>query len=226
MKAYKIASSDMSHLPLLRRVAQYNKPIMLSTGASTLEEIREAVQTIREYHDDIILLHCTLCYPTKDQDANLAIIQTLKKEFPDLPIGLSDHTLSEETSKYAVSAGAVVLEKHFTVDNSLGDSADHWLSMNPETMKEYVYGAHLAHQLLGSSKKVVFPCEKETRELDKRSIVSVRLIEKGTRITQDMLTYKRPGTGIWPKFINQVIGSVALEDIPEDTTIQWTMLKT
>ncbi len=232
MKAFKVASSDMSTLPYLRHIARYGKPILLSTGASTMEEIKEAVQTIKDAgNNQIVVMHCTLCYPTmypdRDihyEDANLNIIQSLKKEFPDLPVGISDHTQTPFSSIIAGAMGASLIEKHFTVDNSLGMSADHWFSVNPDSLKEIVDGCRKVEILKGTSEKKVFDCEKETRLYDKRSLVSKINISKGTKITDEMITYKRPGTGIWPKHLDLVIGRYAKEDINEDTTITWNMV--
>lgn len=221
MKAFKVASSDMSTLPYLEHIAKYNKPILLSTGASTLEEILEAVNTIREHHNKIVIMHCNLCYPTKDEDANLNMIKTLKLNFPDFPIGLSDHTLGPLSTVIAVGMGAELIEKHYTTDKTLPDSADHWLSVDPPELKFMVDGIRQAEKLRGKSERVVFESEAETRRLDKRSLVSKVRIPKGTKITEDMITYKRPGTGIWPRDLKKVIGLEALFDIEEDTTIKW-----
>lgn len=200
MKAFKIASSDMSTLPFLRHVARFGKPILLSTGAATYEEVVQAVRTIRnEDNDQVVVMQCTLCYPTKDEDANLAVIRSYHLPFD--VVGLSDHTLSPYTSGNAVSHGARVLEKHFTIDKSLTGNADHWLSLDPAEMKLYVTLARLAAVQTGSNQKEVLECEKETRLYDKRSVVAAQDISAGTIITQDMFTYKRPGTGIWPNKI-------------------------
>ena len=202
MKAFKIASSDMSTLPFLRYVAKFGKPILLSTGAATMEEVRESVQCIRDAgNDQIVVMQCTLCYPTKDEDANLAVIRTYQQEFPDLVIGISDHTLGVQTSLAAIGVGAMVLEKHFTIDKSLTDNADHWLSVDPDELNIVVCGTFtwaVPDEWLGSPEKKVLECEKETRLYDKRSIVSKVDIPADTVITMDMLTFKRPGTGIWP----------------------------
>jgi N-acetylneuraminate synthase len=232
MKAFKVASSDMSTLPYLAHIAKYGKPILLSTGASTLEEIREAVETIEDAgNSQIVILHCTLCYPTmygdKEihyEDANLNIIQTLKEKFPDYVIGISDHTQTPFSSIIAYALGAEVIEKHYTVDKTLGKSADHWFSVDPKELQVMVFGMNAVKTLRGESEKKVFSCEKETRLYDKRSIVTKVPIEKGTIISEDMLTYKRPGTGIYPKFYKIIVGKKALENIPADTTLQWAML--
>lgn len=225
MKAFKIASSDMSTLPFLEHVARFNKPILLSTGAATEEEIMEAVTTIEDAgNSNIILLHCVLCYPTKNEDANLNIIDSLKCTFPQYPIGISDHTRGVFPSLVALAKGVAVLEKHFTVDKTLPNSADHWLSVDPTELKEIVQGAKDIHLLSGSKEKIIFDCEEETRKYDKRSIVSKIDIRKGNIIQEDMITYKRPGTGIWPKFNSLIIGKRAIVDIPADTTITWIMI--
>lgn len=222
MKAFKVASSDMSCLPFLRYLAKFDKPIYLSTGASTLDEIYEAVSAIRSVgNHKIIILHCTLCYPTKPEDANLAVIQTLKQVFPGVTVGISDHTMGPGSAVIAAAMGADVIEKHFTVDKTLPDSADHWLSVDPEELKALVEGCRFVETLAGSSEKRILPCEEETRKYDKRSIVSQNEILKGDKIRSEDLTYKRPGTGIWPKFVDQVIGKTALVDIPADTILTW-----
>lgn len=225
MKAFKIASSDMSTLPFLEHVAKFKKPILLSTGASTLAEIIEAVETIKEAgNKQIVVMHCNLNYPTKDEDANLGVIKTLKAVFPDLVIGLSDHTLGTFPPIIAAAMGAKVIEKHYTVDKTLPESADHWLSVDPTELKEIVDGVKRIELLYGDTERRVFPSESETRKYDKRSLVSKRFIAAGTEITEDMLTYKRPGTGIPPKFKDIVVGRIARRDIREDCVITWRMI--
>lgn len=222
MKAFKVASSDMSHLPYLKYIAQYKKPIILSTGAADMSEVREAVKTIEEAgNDQIIVLHCTLKYPTPPEDANFNIIHTLKKEFGFYPIGLSDHTMGSYSSQVAIAMGAQVLEKHYTVDKTLDMSADHWLSVDPTELKEIVDGARKIEVLRGRKDKCVYNCESETRKYDKRSIVSAVPIRAGEIITREMLTFKRPGTGILPKYLDRLIGKTAKNAIAEDTTLQW-----
>jgi len=225
MPAFKVASSDITYLPYLSYIAKFQKPIILSTGASTIGEIQEAVETIKkEGNDQIILLQCTLCYPTATKDANLRIIPTLAKIFPELIIGLSDHTRGITAPIVATTLGAKVIEKHYTVDKTLLKSADHWLSVDPPELKQMVKGIMEAERMMGSSEKRVFKCEDETRKYDKRSIVSATDIEKGTKITRNMLICKRPGTGIEPKFLNIIVGRTAQEDIPEDTIIKWNQI--
>lgn len=223
MKAFKVASSDMMTLPYLEHIAKYGKPIFLSTGAATMEEVKEAVKTIENAgNDQIVVMQCTLKYPTPPEYANFNVIKTYKKEFPFKVIGLSDHTLGSQSSILAAAMGAEVIEKHFTVDKTLGESADHWLSVDPKELKEIVDGVRFLETLRGQKEKNVTTAEKETRELDKRSIVTAGNIPAGTVITREMITFKRPGTGIEPKKLHMVIGKVAKEDLPDDKILEWT----
>jgi N,N'-diacetyllegionaminate synthase len=207
MKAFKIASSDMSTIPFLQHIAKFGKPILLSTGSATIDEVYEALSAIqRAGNNQVVLLQCTLKYPTEDKDANWSVLDTFRyftvsrEGRPPLAqaIGVSDHTLGVFPSLVAIARGAQVVEKHFTTDKGLTGNADHWLSVDPTELKEMVDGARRIEALLGSSEKKVLECEKETRLYDKRSIVSKVDIKADTVITPEMLTYKRPGTGIWP----------------------------
>lgn len=225
MKAFKVASSDMSCIPYLRHIARFGKPILLSTGASTQQEIDEAVLAISgEDNHDIVVMQCTLCYPTNIQDAHLNVIETFRNRYPFCEVGLSDHTLGITASILASAMGALVVEKHFTVDKTLDKSADHWLSVDPSELAIMVDAIREVHVMRGNYEKKVYGCEFETRKYDKRSIVSAKKIKKGQKITEKMLTYKRPGTGIAPRDLEKVIGLKALQDIPADTTLQWEML--
>jgi len=226
MPAFKIASSDLTWHQFLRHIARKGKPILLSTGAATLGEVDEAIRAIMdEGNDQIGLLHCTLCYPTKPQDANLRLIATYRQLYPDLVVGLSDHTLPQvKTHIVAATLGASIIEKHYTVDNSLGKSADHWLSANPQSLKKMIEEIEEARKLLGEGQKRVFESEKHTYAYDKRSLVAAVDIKKGQIITERMITFKRPGTGIAPKFLDVVVGREAKVEIPEDTTITWEMV--
>jgi sialic acid synthase SpsE len=228
MKAFKIASSDLSTLPFIDHIARFGKPVLLSTGAATMEEIKDAVSVIEEAgNEQIIILHCTLCYPTMYgdknvhyEDGNFNLIKTFKDTF-SYPVGISDHTQTPFSSVIACAMGASVIEKHYTVDKTLGKSADHWFSVDPIELCEIVDGCRNVEILRGSKVKKVFDCEKDTRIYDKRSLVSKTPIQRGQIITADMVTFKRPGTGIWPKYLPIVVGKKALVDIPEDTILIW-----
>jgi len=225
MRAFKIASSDLTYIPFLKHIAKKGKPILLSTGAAALGEVEEAISAIRgEGNDQIVLLHCTLCYPTKAEDANLRIIQTFKTLWPELEVGLSDHTLGITAPTVAVSLGAKVVEKHYTIDHELLGNADHWLSVDPEQMAQMVDNIRETEKMLGSAQKKVFKAEEITYRYDKRSLVSAKFIGKGRKIFREDLICKRPGIGIKPKFMDIVIGRTAKQDIPDDTLIEWTMI--
>ncbi len=225
MRAIKVSSSDVTNLPFLSNLAKYGLPILLSVGASTVGEIEEAVDAIeKEGNKNIVIMQCTLVYPTPFEHANLKVIGTLSTVFPEYPIGLSDHTLGTSIPPAAVALGACMIEKHYTVDKTLMESADHWLSVDPAELKQMVESIRNVEKALGTGKKYVLPAEAETYLYDKRSLVSACAITAGTKITAEMLTHKRPGTGIRPKYVNIVIGRNARTDIPEDTTITWDMV--
>lgn len=220
--AFKIASSDMSTIPFLQHVAKFKKPILLSTGAATLEEVKQAVKAIEDAgNDQIVIMQCTLKYPTPIEDANFAVMETYKKNFPGYIIGLSDHTLGSKSSVFGCAMGAQVIEKHYTVDKTLPESADHWLSVDPTELAEIVDGCRYVETLRGKGQKLVIAAEKETRMYDKRSIVTACDIPAGTCITRSMLTFKRPGTGIEPIHIEKLIGKKFFSDTKADTILTW-----
>ena len=220
VNSYKISSSDCTNIPLIKKIARLQKPIVLSTGAATLGDIELAVKTIEgEGNHQIILLHCILKYPTDPKDANLKMITTLKNLFPNYVIGFSDHTLGIAVPLASVGFGAQVIEKHYTVDKTLPLSADHWLSVNPQELKGLVEGSADVKLAIGTNWARPIASEAPAKANARRSIVSNIHIKKGDIITEDMLTAKRPGSGLHPKFIEMLIGSVAKENIADDTII-------
>ncbi len=228
MNVYKISSSDLSNLPFIEYQAKKNKPILLSVGASNLEEVEAAVDAIRKHNEkEIVLLHCVLEYPTPLQDANLNKIATLVRQFPDLIIGYSDHTKPTDNCdviKTAYNLGAVCIEKHFTLDKSLTGN-DHYHAMDPSDARKILAGIDELNVIRGKGDIICLPTETIARQNARRSIVSSIDIKKDTVISQDMLTYKRPGTGISPTESNYVIGKCAACDIPEDTILTHDMLR-
>lgn len=227
MLAFKVASADLTNYPLLLAVAETHKPVILSTGASTLPEVRASVDFLyRHGCKDLVLLYCVLSYPTRNQDANLRRMQTLQQEFPDIPVGFSDHTVPDDcviVPSTAVALGAYVVEKHFTLDQSLpGD--DHYLSADPRQLATMVRNFRVIEQALGDDRFSVQPVEEPARTYGRRSIVAACFIPMGTRITPDMLIMKRPGTGIPPSEVKHLVGRTATVDIQPDTTISWDMV--
>ena len=224
---YKISSSDLSNLPFITHIAKKGKPIYLSVGASYLSEVEQAVRTIRETgNNQIALLHCVLSYPCKNEDANLRIISTLKRIFPDITIGYSDHTLPDDTMTILTTAyllGAEIIEKHFTLDKSLPGN-DHYHAGDPEDFRKAISNFRLVNTVLGQSEKTVLPCELIPRREARRSLVLTRDMKKGEVITETDLIAKRPGTGISPTYQHIVIGRALLQDCPEDTVLTWDMV--
>ena len=228
MDIYKISSSDLTNIPFIKYIASKNKPILLSTGASTLNEIKQAVKAIEEESSvDIAIMHCVLSYPTSYDDANLLMIKDLVSNFPDYEIGYSDHTKPDEnmlvlTTAYAYGAG--ILEKHFTLDKSLKGN-DHYHAMDPGDVIKFKKNVDFISKINGMKNKQPLICESSARKEARRSIVTTRDVKKGEKLTYGDLTFKRPGTGIYPSEINKVIGKTAKIDILEDTLIDFDMLE-
>lgn len=221
--AFKIASADITNIPLLQHVASKKKPVLLSTGAATVEEIREAVSAIESPGSSgIALLHCVLNYPTAYDHANLLAIRHLREVFPEYTIGYSDHTLPDDHMLILVTAymlGARVLEKHFTLNKALPGN-DHYHAMDPHDLGLAVANLQFVRKTLGSGEKDIAN-EQAAITYARRSIVARVAIHKGTTINQDMLICKRPGTGISPRFLDSVAGKTALRDIKPDEILSW-----
>jgi N-acetylneuraminate synthase/N,N'-diacetyllegionaminate synthase len=223
--AIKIASTDLTNGPLIDAAARTELPMIVSTGASTLDEIRAAVERISALSagDRLVLLHCVSCYPTPGDAINLRAIQALGNAFR-VPAGLSDHTTSTQTGGWAVAAGARVLEKHFTLDKSAA-GPDHAMSLSPLELTEYVRAVREAERALGTGEVGVSHLEEDVRRAARKSVVAAQAIGAGTRITPEMLTLKRPGTGIEPDRMGELLGRHASIDIPGDTLLSWKMVK-
>lgn len=218
--AFKIASGDITNLPLLKYAARKMKPLILSTGASTLGEIDEAVSSIREVgNEKIILLHCVASYPTSMEDANLTSIVAINNAF-NLPTGYSDHTLGIIAPIVAVTMGAVVIEKHFTLSRNMV-GPDHFYAIEPAELKTMVENLRAVKKLKGASTKQVVKTELECRKLGRRSIYATVDIPSGSTITKEMLSILRPAIGLDPKFIDIVIGRKAVADIHRYEPITW-----
>jgi len=218
--AYKIGSGDITNIPFLKYVAQKDKPIILSTGMSVIEDIERAVKAIKEEgNEQLILLQCTSDYPCAIQDINLNVIQTLKNKFNTI-VGFSDHTLRIDTPSIAVALGAKVIEKHITLDRDM-PGPDHKASLEPNELKEMVKLIRETEIMLGSSEKKPTKAEINVASVARKSLVTTRNIKKGEKITKEMLTYKRPGIGIPPYEIEKVIGRTAKKDIEEDMLISF-----
>ncbi|MBX7043372.1 MAG: N-acetylneuraminate synthase family protein [Ignavibacteria bacterium] len=226
MPVFKISSSDITNFPFIRHIAKFGKPILLSTGASDVGEITEAVDLIRSCGNKLCLLHCVLNYPTLDENANLGMILDQRRRFPDTLPGYSDHTLpgTMEVLKTATLLGAVVLEKHFTHDKSLPGN-DHYHAMDMEDLKYFFRDMDRVFTLIGKFEKQALPSEAEAIKNARRSLVASRSIRQGETISFTDLTWKRPASGISPRHIDDVIGSKATVDIAEDAVLKWDMIE-
>lgn len=222
--AHKIGSDDAVNLSFLRYVARTGKPVLLSTGMCTLEEVRESVDAIlAEGNEQLILLHAITSYPTHPENVNLAAMQTLMQAFPQLDIGYSDHTLSPIACFSAVAMGARVIEKHFTYDKK-ADGPDHMLSADPAEMKWLVDAVRSFEIMRGSGIKRPAESEKITRHNNRKSIVLSRNVNAGERLTEDDIAVKRPGYGIAPKYFEQVLGRRMAKDMQKDAVLAWNDL--
>ena len=219
VRTYKIASCDITNHQLIKEVAKTKKPIFLSTGAANISEINEAVKIINKYHKKIVIMHCTLCYPTKVSDANLKSISFIKKKFPNYSIGLSDHTLETLTPSLAIALGALAIEKHFTINKKLKKSADHWLSVDEKELSKIVDEVKFAKLALGEDKKVSLHCELLAKKNARRSLVCSTKIKRGEKFTEKNLTCKRPGIGIPANKYFNYIGKKAKKNYKYDDLI-------
>lgn len=226
MNAFKIASADITNVPLLRKCASKGKPIILSTGAATLPEIEYAMETIKAAGNcDIALLHCVLNYPTAPDNANLKKILALKKVYPDYVIGYSDHVVPDETItalQVACLYGAAILEKHFTFDRNLPGN-DHYHAMDKNDLRNFVEKLNSVRVMSG---EMTFEVKNQTdaRIHARRSIFSLGEIRKGDVFSETNLIAKRPGHGISPVLWDEIIGKAAACDIENDQLISWEMI--
>ena len=215
--AFKIASADLTNLPLLDHIARKGKPILLSTGMSDMEEIADAVATIRRHHNQLVLLQCTSAYPCDNDDVNLRAMETLRRAF-DVPVGYSGHERGLAPTEAAVALGAVVVERHFTLDRAL-PGPDHAASLEPRGLELLVRNIRNVEAALGSPDKRMVPAERAVRERLAKSVAAARPIRAGAVITAADLTVKGPGTGISPRFLGRLIGVAAGEDVEADTLL-------
>lgn len=217
--SYKIPSGEITNLPFLKYLAKKGKPIIISSGMSSLPELDEAISLIRQFNDDIILMQCTSEYPCLYENVGLNLIQELKQRF-DLPIGLSDHTLTIYTAIAAVTLGACVIEKHFTLSQRMY-GPDAKFSLTPEEFKQMVEGIRAVETALshpvdkGDIKKL-----EHIKRIFQKSIVSTADIPRGVEIREDMISIKKPGDGLHPRYFQEIIGKKATRDITRDSLIR------
>ncbi len=215
---YKIPSGEITNLPLLEAVAKTEKPIIMSTGMCTLEEISEAVKVIKAISSSkLTLLHCNTEYPTPFEDVNLKAMLTIAEKF-NLDVGYSDHTRGLEAAVAAVALGATVIEKHFTYDKN-AKGPDHAASLDPQELKQLVASIRNTEILLGKNDKTPSKSESKNIEIARKSIVASAKIKEGETLTTENITTKRPGNGISPMRWHEVLGSKAVKNFDEDEPI-------
>ncbi|MEO0896461.1 MAG: N-acetylneuraminate synthase family protein [Bacteroidota bacterium] len=225
MDVFKISSSDLTNLPFIEYQCSFGKPVLLSTGASFLWEIQEAVELIQSQGNPLCLMHCILNYPTENPNANLGMLMDLKRKFPEAILGYSDHTLPEEMEvlKIATLLGSRIIEKHFSHDKTLPGN-DHYHAMDKEDLKVFFKKMDQMFEWLGDFDKHPLSSEDKSRANARRSLVAISDIPAGTEITREHLTWKRPAYGVSPRHIHEVVGKKSTRDITEDEIIYWNML--
>lgn len=220
---YKTGSDDITNLPFLRHLAERGRPMLVSTGMCDLVEVARAVEAIFSTgNEELLLFHCVVSYPSKPDDANLKVIETLRQSF-GVPIGLSDHTTDEFTSVLATQLGIAAIEKHFTPDHSL-ELPDHEASLDPGAFRRLTERVRLVRTALGTGTKAILPTEEKWRAAARKSIFTSRSIRKGDKINGDDLLIRRPSDGIHPHHLDLVIGRTARQDIPADALLSWDMV--
>jgi N,N'-diacetyllegionaminate synthase len=216
--AFKISSGEITNLPFLKHVAKKGRPLIVSTGMSSLEEVRSAVAVIQKTGNrDLILLHCVSAYPADPADANLRAMQSMAAAL-GVPVGYSDHTLGIEVALAAVALGACVIEKHFTLDRTL-PGPDHCASLEPYELIALLKGIRIVEAALGHGRKEPATSEADTAAVARKSIVTACDIPAGTKITRELVVMKSPGTGLPSSMLGKVIGRIADKDIPADTIL-------
>ena len=220
LPAYKVASSELVHLPLLRHIAQTGKPVILSTGMADMAEVAEALNVLASAGaDQIALLHCCATYPADPASVNLAAMQNMRQAFGH-PVGFSDHTLGCAVPIAAAALGACIIEKHFTNDPGR-PGPDHRYSIDPRGLRQMVDGIRKVELAVGDGRKIMAGDEAASRAVGRRSVFSTVEIPAGTTITGDMLTIVRPGSGLHPRYFELLVGRVARRDIPASWPVSW-----
>ena len=218
---FKIASSDLTNLPLITKIAKMQKPMIISSGLSTMNEINDAVNCcLFEGNNQIALLHCVANYPAQPNEVNMNVINTLKKTF-DFPVGYSDNGESSLVDIVAVSMGANIIEKHFTLDKKMS-GPDHGFSIDPNGLKSLISQIHEIDQMKGDGIKIPQFSEIKNRLTIRKSITAKRDLQQGEKIQEDDISIKRPADGIEPKYLTMILGKTINTNIKKDSPIFWS----
>ena len=233
VRRIKLPSGEITNRPLLQKAAGTGLPLLLSTGMSTLDEVRTAVGWIEQVwagakrptdSPALVVLHCTSAYPAPADALNLRALRALAEAFPELPVGYSDHSQGIEAALAAVALGATVIEKHLTLDKAL-PGPDHRASADPAEFAALVAALRRLEPMLGDGIKRPHPVEENTRDVARRSVVSTRALPAGHVLTEDDLALRRPGTGIAPDRIEALPGRRLREAVAADVPLRWSMLE-
>ncbi len=218
VSAFKVGSGELTNLPLLSHIAGKGRPMIVSTGMSEMEEVEEAVQSIRRLNSQLVLMQCTSTYPSRYEDVNLGAISVLRERF-QCPVGLSDHSEGIYTALGAVALGGAVIEKHFTISRNW-EGPDQKASIEPHELRELVKGVRAVEKAMGS-KKTVVEGELDVQRMARESVVSLEAIPEGATILEEMVWVKRPGTGVPARELQEVIGRKARRHIEANTMLRW-----
>lgn len=224
VNAFKIASGDITHRPLIEHVSRKNKPTLLSTGMSTVEEIEKAIDWMHtQSNEQVVLLHCVSSYPAKAHELNLKSVQFLRDRF-GVPVGFSDHSVGTLGSIVATSLGAQVIERHFMIETR-GEAPDHAVSMDAKTLKGHIEELRTIGGILGERGKFASEAETKNKTASRRALYANRPIAPGEIIDAGMLYALRPATGISPEFVDAVVGKQALRPIEAGAPVQWESIQ-
>lgn len=222
--AYKIASGDLTNIPLIKYVAKMKKPIILATGMANIKEVNSAIQAIKKCgNNKIILMHSVSSYPTPISDVNLNVIGTLKEKYP-YPVGFSDNGGDLLVPVISIALGSKIIEKHFTIDQKLS-GPDHKFSTNPKQFQQLVFNIRNTEKMLGDGIKKCQPSELINRVEARRSVTALKIISKNSKIQRHMINLKRPAKGIDPRYFEKVIGKIAKKVIKADESLKWNDIK-
>lgn len=225
MPLFKIPSGEITNLPYLIKIGKLNKKVIVSTGMCVMSEINDAIEALLKsgtYRNNISVLHCTTDYPTPFEDVNLSAMLSIKEEL-NINVGYSDHTVGIEVPVAAVAMGATIIEKHFTLDKNL-PGPDHKASLEPEELKSMVKAIRNIEIAIGHGIKKPSESELKNRMIARKSIHFAKILSKDHIICEDDLIMKRPGDGISPMLINDVIGKKIIENVEKDLILKWEML--
>lgn len=218
VKAYKIASGDLTNIPLIEYVAKLNKPMFVSTGASSLQEIHMAHQAVNAHHDKLCLLHCTSGYPTEYENLNLKVIESLRRAFPEVAIGYSGHDYGILAAAMAYMMGACVVEKHFTLNRSW-KGTDHKFSLEPTGLHKMVRDLRRIDISLGDGEKIVQDFEQEARQKMGKGLYANRNLKAGSTLRREDISIKSPGAGIPPYMLSELLGKKLVVDVPAEIAL-------